>query len=51
MHTDTSQRIADLRRKLAARMQDGKPKLGYQRNVLALKAEIARLHLKEARNG
>lgn len=47
----SAERIADLRRKLAARMQDGKPKLGYQRNARALKAEIGRLQAQEARNG
>lgn len=44
-------RIAELRRKLASRMQDGKPKLGFKRNVSALKAEIARLQAQEARRG
>lgn len=46
-----AERIAELRRKLAARMQDGKPKLGFKRSVSALKAEIGRLQAQEARRG
>lgn len=46
-----AERIAELRRKLASRMQDGKPRLGYQRNVKALKAEISKLQAQEARRG
>lgn len=44
-----SDRLADLRRKLAARTdREGKPKGGWAVNVAELKAEIARL---EALNG
>ena len=48
--TDKEQRIAELRRKLAAslRGRNGPPMAGYAERVKAIQAEIARL---EAENG
>lgn len=37
-------RIAELKGKLAARTQNGKPKPGYKTNVAAIRREIARLN-------
>lgn len=36
-------RIAQLKQKLEARTQDGKPLKGYAKNVIAIKSEIERL--------
>lgn len=44
METEDTDRLEVLTRKLAARTTgDGKPVKGYKRNVVMLKAEIARL--------
>jgi len=43
MSFSTNARIAKLRGMLAARTRNGSPKPGYENNVPAIEAEIARL--------